>query len=292
MQDISGKVAVVTGGASGIGRGAATALAAAGARVVVADIEQPPLDAVVAEIEEAGGTAIGVITDVSSWESVAALRDACEEAFGPADIVMNNAGVAGGGAISDIELPAWEWTLGVNLWGVIYGVKAFLPSMLERGSGHVVNTASIAGHLTSVGMGAYNTTKHAVSGFTETLQQEMLQGDTGVGVTCLCPGFVATNIVTSERNRPERFREGGPDLDDEGSLGEMTSVIADAYAAQLDPAVVGEQVVEAIRENRFWLFTDDLADDMIRERHSDIETRTNPGARAHLMELMFSGGDE
>jgi NAD(P)-dependent dehydrogenase (short-subunit alcohol dehydrogenase family) len=291
MQDIKGKVAVITGGASGIGRATALALADAGARVVVADIERPPLDAVVAGIEAAGGEAIGVITDVSSWESVDALREACARAFGPADIVMNNAGVAGGGAISDIELPAWEWTLGVNLWGAIYGVKAFLPAMLERGSGHIVNTASIAGHLTSVGMGAYNTTKHAVSGFTETLQQEMLQGETGVGVSCLCPGFVATNIVTSERNRPERYREGGPDLDadDPGPLGEMGSVIADAYAAQLDPAVVASQVVDGIRENRFWLFTDELADEMIRERHADIETRTNPGHRAHLMELMFSG---
>lgn len=290
MEEIAGKVAVVTGGASGIGRATAVAFAAEGAQVVVADIEQPPLDDVVAEIEAAGGSAIGVPTDVSSWESVDALRVACDQAFGPADIVMNNAGVAGGGAIADIELPAWEWTLGVNLWGVIYGVKAFLPAMLERGSGHIVNTASIAGHLTSVGMGAYNTTKHAVSGFTETLQQEMLQGETGVGVSCLCPGFVATNIVTSERNRPERFREGGADLevDDSGAAGDMGSVIADAYATQLDPAVVAAQVVDGIRENRFWLFTDDLADEMIRERHADIESRANPGVRAHLMELMFS----
>lgn len=296
MQDINGKVAVVTGGASGIGRATALALAAEGARVVVADIEQPPLDTVVTEIESAGGEAIGVVCDVSEWASVEALRDRCRETFGDADIVMNNAGVAGGGPISAIELPAWEWTLGVNLWGVIYGVKAFLPSMVERGSGHIVNTASIAGHLTSAGMGAYNTTKHAVSGFTETLQQEMLAGDTGVGVTCLCPGFVATNIVTSERNRPERLREGGPDLDDDGladtTLGDAGSAIADAYAAQMKPELVAAQVLQAIRDNRFWLFTDHLADDMIRARHADIEAHGTPGRRSHLIELMFTGGDE
>jgi NAD(P)-dependent dehydrogenase (short-subunit alcohol dehydrogenase family) len=293
VDEIAGKIAVVTGGASGIGRATAVALAAEGARVVVADIEQPPLDEVVAEIEAAGGSAIGVVTDVSSWESVQALRDACTDAFGPADIVMNNAGVAGGGPIAAIELSAWEWTLGVNLWGVIYGVKAFLPEMVARGSGHVVNTASIAGHLASTGMGAYNTSKHAVSGFTETLQQEMVEGETGVGVTCLCPGFVATNIVSSERNRPERYREGGPALaeDDvgDGTNADAGSAIADAYAAQLDPAVVAAQVLDAIRSNQLWVFTDELADDMIRGRHADIETRTTPGRRSHLVELMFPG---
>jgi NAD(P)-dependent dehydrogenase (short-subunit alcohol dehydrogenase family) len=296
VQDFTGKVAVVTGGASGIGRATAVALAAEGALVVVADIEQPPLDAVVEEITAAGGDAIGIVADVSDWESVDALRARCDEAFGAADIVMNNAGVAGGGSISSVELPAWEWTLGVNLWGVIYGVKAFLPAMLERGSGHIVNTASIAGHLTSTGMGAYNTSKHAVSGFTETLQQEMVAGDTGVGVTCLCPGFVATNIVNSERNRPERYREGGPDLDEgdvEGTaLADSGSAIADAYAAQMKPDVVAAQVVQAIRDNRFWLFTDDFADDMIRARHADIESHGTPASRSHLVELMFRGGDQ
>lgn len=291
MEDLEGKIAVVTGGASGIGRACAVALAAQGVKVVVADIEQPPLDETVAEIIAAGGIAAAEICDVSSWESVESLRDRCREHFGDADIVMNNAGVAGGGPISMIELKAWEWTLGVNLWGVIYGVKAFLPAMLEKGSGHIINTASIAGHLTSTGMGAYNTSKHAVSGFTETLQQEMVEGDTGVGVTCLCPGFVATNIVTSERNRPERYREGGPDLDEPATgLTDSSNAIADAYAAQMPPAEVAAQVVQAIRDNQLWLFSDELADPLIRQRHSDIETRTTPGKRSHLVELMFAEG--
>lgn len=295
MKDLAGGIAVVTGAASGIGRAVAVALAAEGVRVVAADIEQPPLDDTVALIEAAGGVATGVTCDVSSWASVEALRDRCEAEYGPADIVMNNAGVAGGGPLGAIELAAWEWTLGVNLWGVIHGVKAFLPSMLERGSGHIVNTASIAGHLASTGMGAYNTSKHAVSGFTETLQQEMIEGDTGVGVTCLCPGFVATNIVTSERNRPERYRHPGPDLDsgeEATTLSEGSAAIADAYAAQLDPELVAQQVVAAIRENRLWVFTDDLADEMIRARHADIESRTTPGRRPHLVELMFAAGPD
>lgn len=289
MEELAGKVAVVTGGASGIGRACAVALAAQGVQVVVADIEQPPLDETIAEITAAGGAAVAEICDVSSWDSVEALRDRCRSEFGDADIVMNNAGVAGGGPISMIELKAWEWTLGVNLWGVIYGVKAFLPAMLEKGSGHIINTASIAGHLTSTGMGAYNTSKHAVSGFTETLQQEMVEGETGVGVTCLCPGFVATNIVSSERNRPERYREGGPNLDEPApDLAGSSNAIADAYAAQMPPSEVADQVVQAIRDNQLWLFTDELADPQIRERHADIENRTTPGRRSHLIELMFA----
>lgn len=295
MQDLDTRVAVVTGAGSGIGRAVAEALAAEGARVVAADIEQPPLDETVDAIRAAGGTAIGHRCDVSSWESVEALRDRCVETFGSADIVMNNAGVAGGGPIGDIELSAWEWTIGVNLWGVIHGVKAFLPAMIERGSGHVVNTASIAGHLASSGMGAYNTSKHAVSGFTETLQQEMVAGGTGVGVTCLCPGFVATNIVTSERNRPERYRRPGAVVAEasESSSGVGAGdAIADAYAAQMEPALVAAQVIGAIRADQLWLFTDELADPMIAQRHRDIETRTTPGVRTHLLELMLVPGSD
>lgn len=296
MDELNGKVAVVTGGASGIGKAVALALAAESMKVVVADIEQPPLDSTVAEIEMAGGVASGVVCDVSDWESVDRLRARCESAFGPADVVMNNAGVAGGGSISMLDLKAWEWTLAVNLWGVIHGVKAFLPAMIERGSGHVINTASIAGHLTSTGMGAYNASKHAVVAFSETLQQEMLEGDTGVGVTCLCPGFVATNIINSERNRQERYLDPGPDLGsdmgdslDGTQLGDAGSAIADLYAAQMDPAKVAGQVVAAIRANQFWLFTDDLADGMIRERHADIERKATPPKRSHLVELMLEG---
>ena len=302
MEQLNGKVAVVTGGASGIGRAVALALAAESMKVVVADIEQPPLDSTVAEITAAGGVASGVGCDVSDWESVENLRARCEEVFGPADVLMNNAGVAGGGSISEVDLKAWEWTLGVNLWGVIYGVKAFLGAMIERGRGHVINTASIAGHLASTGMGAYNTSKHAVVGFSETLQQEMLEGNTGVGVTCLCPGFVATNIISSERNRQERYRDPGPDLDllnrdlptGDGlsgtQSGDASSAIADLYAAQMDPAKVAEQVVAAVKANQFWLFTDDLADDMIRERHADIQRKATPRKRMHLVELMMLKG--
>ena len=296
MEDLNGRVAVVTGGASGIGRAVALALAAESMKVVVADIEQPPLDATVAEMEAAGGVAVGVVCDVSDWESVDALRARCTEEFGPADVLMNNAGVAGGGSISAVDLKAWEWTLAVNLWGVIYGVKAFVGDMIERGEGHIVNTASIAGHLTSTGMGAYNTSKHAVVGFSETLQQEMLEGDTGVGVTCLCPGFVATNIINSERNRQERFLDAGPDLDPDErdhhgtALSGAAGAIADLYGAQLDPAIVAEQVVGAVKANQFWLFTDDLADPMIQQRHADVEARATPALRTHIVELMMRKG--
>lgn len=298
MESLEQRVAVVTGAASGIGKAVALALAAESMKVVVADIEQPPLDSTVAEIRLAGGVASGVYCDVADWDSVEALRAHCEATFGPSDLVVNNAGVASGGSIATLDLKAWEWMLAVNLWGVIYGVKAFLPAMIERGSGHVVNTASIAGHLAATGMAAYNTSKHAVVGFSETLQQEMLEANTGVGVTCLCPGFVATNIIASERNRQERYRVVGvgsePDAADDlasFSLGDASAAIADLYAAQLAPAKVAAQVVAAIKTNQFWLFSDELADEMIRQRHFDIEHKATPHQRPHLLELMMLPGE-
>lgn len=298
MEVLEQRVAVVTGAASGIGKAVAVALAAESMQVVLADIEQPPLEDTLNEIQLAGGVAVSQHCDVSDWTSVEALRAHCEATFGSPDVVVNNAGVAGGGSIAGLDLKAWEWMLAVNLWGVIYGVKAFLPAMIERGSGHVVNTGSIAGHLAATGMAAYNTSKHAVVGFSETLQQEMLEANTGVGVTCLCPGFVATNIINSERNRQERYRAVGlalkPDSSEDSvssSLGDANEAIADLYAAQLDPAKVAAQLVAAIKTNQFWVFTDDLADEMIRQRHADIEGRVTPTKRSHLVELMTAKGD-
>ena len=285
IDDLDGRVAVVTGAASGIGRALAVRCAAEGMRVVAADVEEPPLTDTVTTISEAGGTAIGQVCDVSDWDAVDALRAATADAFGTADLVVNNAGVSGTGPFGTLDLATWRWTLGVNLWGVIHGITAFLPGMVERGSGHIVNTASIAGHLTSPSMGPYNASKHAVVAISETLHEEMLQASTGVGVTCLCPGFVATNIVDSERNRPEEhLPPGSPGPVD---LGEAAAAVRDAYAAQLDPDVVAGQVVDAVRAGDFWLFTDHSADDMIRERHADIEARRTPGPRPHLLELMF-----
>ena len=289
MKDLAGRVAVVTGGASGMGRGMAERFAAESMRVVVADIEEPPLNDTVDAIRTAGGEAIGVVCDVSSWPSVEALRDACTEAYGPADVLCNNAGVAATGTMSELSLKSWEWTLGVNLWGVIHGCQAFLGAMVERGSGHIVNTASVLGHITSAGIGPYNVSKHGVVALSETLHAEMLAEATGVGVTCLCPGLVSTNILDSERNRPERLQDHpgvdaawDSDLVAGGAESETRAAIRDLYAQALDPSKVADMVVDAIRASQLWLFTDHDFDGAIAARHRDIEARRTPGAPASL----------
>lgn len=295
MEDLAGRVAVVTGGASGIGRALAERFAAESMRVVVADVEEPPLNETVDSIRSAGGEATAAVCDVSSWSSVAALRDAVAEAYGPADVLCNNAGVAGTGEISAASLNTWEWCLGVNLWGVVHGCRAFLPAMIERGSGHVVNTASILGLMTSVGLGPYNVSKHGVVALSETLHAEMLASDTGVGVTCLCPGLVSTNIMDSERNRPERLFDGADrgTWDSVATAGgadsDARAAVRELYSHALRPAAVADLVVDAIAAGQLWLFTDGDFDSVIAARHRDIEARRTPGHPASLVSSLLDG---
>ena len=283
VRDLAGRVAVVTGGASGIGRAMAERFAAASMRVVVADIEEPPLDETVRTIRDSGGEATAVVCDVSSWPSVENLRDACTDAYGPADVLCNNAGVAATGTVAELSLQSWEWCLGVNLWGVVHGCRAFLGDMIERGSGHVVNTASVLGHLTLTGLGPYNVSKHGVVALSETLHAEMAAAATGVGVTCLCPGLVSTNILDSERNRPEQLRDQSGDgawsaVVSGGEESEARSIMRDIYAEALRPAVVADMVLRAITTEQLWLFTDADFDAAMATRHRDIEARRTPGA--------------
>ena len=294
MIDLAGRVAVVTGGASGIGRGMAERFAAASMRVVVADIEEPPLAETVRSIRAAGGEALAVACDVSSWPSVEALRDACTEAYGPADVLCNNAGVAAAGTMAELSLKSWEWCLGVNLWGVIHGCRAFLDAMIDQGSGHIVNTASVLGHLTSAGIGPYNVSKHGVVAFSETLHAEMLASGTGVGVTCLCPGLVSTNILDSERNRPERLQDHpgvdgtwNSDMVAGDAESETRAAIRDLYAQALQPSEVADMVVKAILAGQLWLFTDGDFDEAIATRHRDIEARRTPPSAASLASALF-----
>ena len=294
MRDLAGRVAVVTGGASGIGRGLAERFAAESMRVVVADVEEPPLHETVQAIRAGGGEATAVVCDVSEWPSVEALRDACNDAYGPADVLCNNAGVAATGAVSELSIKSWEWCLGVNLWGVIHGCRAFLPAMVERGSGHIVNTASVLGHLTSAGLGPYNVSKHGVVALSETLHAEMMADQTGVGVTCLCPGLVSTNILDSERNRPEHLRDH-PDIDGvwdsdlvAGDVeSETRAAMRDLYTQALRPSPVADMVVRAIRAGEFWLFTDGDFDTAIAARHRSIEDRRTPGSATSLASALL-----
>ena len=294
MIDLAGRVAVVTGGASGIGRGMAERFAAESMKVVVADVEEPPLNETVRSITDRGGEAMAVTCDVSSWPSVEALRDACVDAYGPADVLCNNAGVAATGSMAELSLKSWEWCLGVNLWGVIHGCQAFLGPMIERGSGHIVNTASILGHLSSAGIGPYNVSKHGVVALSETLHAEMLSEGTGVGVTCLCPGLVSTNILDSERNRPERLQDHpgvdatwDSDMVAGGSESETRAAVRDLYAQALRPAAVAGMVVEAILTDQLWLFTDGDFDAAIAARHRDIEARHTPSSPASLASALL-----
>ncbi|MDA0979472.1 MAG: SDR family NAD(P)-dependent oxidoreductase, partial [Proteobacteria bacterium] len=201
MKEFSGKVAVVTGAASGIGLATATRFAEAGMKVVLADIEVPALEAAVASLREAGHTVTGVPTDVSKWDAVAHLADAAVEAYGTVNVLHNNAGVVVSGPIEELTLSDWEWVLGVDLWSVIYGIKAFLPIIKAAGEGHIVNTASTAGLQATSGIGPYNVAKFGVVAVTETLRKELDSAGSPVSASVLCPGAINTKIVVSKRNR-------------------------------------------------------------------------------------------
>ncbi|HXU91844.1 MAG TPA: SDR family NAD(P)-dependent oxidoreductase, partial [Methylomirabilota bacterium] len=201
--DLRDKTAVITGGASGIGRALTLRFAREGANVVVADVDAPGMEAVAAEARGFGVKAVAVATDVSQLAQVQALALRAFESFGAVHVLCNNAGVAAWGGLESASHRDWQWVLGVNLWGVIHGVRSFVPRMIAQGEpAHVVNTASLAGLSSNPFLGVYNVTKHAVVTLSETLAQELAIMGTPVRVSVLCPGFVQTQIADSQRNRP------------------------------------------------------------------------------------------
>src|SRR5438874_953842 len=205
MNELEGRVAVVTGGASGIGRAMAEFFARERAKVVVADIDERALAAVVESIRTRGGEALGVPTDVTNLTSVQALAATAFRTFGRVNVLCNNAGVALWGGLEAATHRDWQWVLGVNLWGVIHGLEAFLPRMLaQKEPAHIVNTASMAGLVATRGLGIYNTSKYAVVGLSETLAKDLAPH--GIGVSVLCPMGVATRIGASDRNRPQHLK--------------------------------------------------------------------------------------
>jgi NAD(P)-dependent dehydrogenase (short-subunit alcohol dehydrogenase family) len=268
VKDLGGKVAVVTGAASGIGRALAGRFAAEGMKVVLADVEEGPLATALAEIEATGASALAVRTDVSSGAAVEALAKRALERFGAVHVVCNNAGVGGGGGpMWTISEADWKWTLNVNLWGVIHGIRAFVPGMVAQGEGHVVNTASMAGLLSPAMMGPYVATKHAVVALSEVLARDLQMVGSKVTVSVLCPGFVRTRIAESERNRPA-------DLGPSGSAGPFmeaaAQVIRSAVAAGIAPEVVADRVVEAIREERFYVLPHPEMAGGVKHRLDDV----------------------
>jgi NAD(P)-dependent dehydrogenase (short-subunit alcohol dehydrogenase family) len=274
--EIQGKIAVVTGAASGIGSAVAIALARKGADVVVADLSRDGLVEVLKEVEGAGQRGLAVETDVTKPEAVQNLYELSISEMGRVDILVNNAGVHMAGPVEKTPIGDWQWITDVNLWGVIHGIHFFLPHMLRRGNGHIVNTASIAGLAGGLdGSIPYTMTKFAVVGLSEGLAVYLRQK--GIGVTAICPGLVSTNILANQRLIPvgdgldearrdflkalqTRFRAGNP-LDPSGSQEETV----------ISPQSIGEGVVHAIEKNRFLVVMPDQVMETIKQRSQDME---------------------
>ncbi len=260
MDKFNDRVAVVTGGASGIGRGLALAFAREGAKVVLADLDDTGMAEVAGTIQSRGGQAVAVSTDVSDLGQVRALADKAWEAFGAVHILCNNAGVAVSGGLEEATLKDWQWLVGVNLWGVIHGLLAFLPRMIAQGQGgHIVNTASMAGLIATQGLGVYNTTKYAVVGLSETLVKDLKPY--GIGVSVLCPMGVETRILDSERNRPSALRD--PDA--------KKSEPVPLMGRTLSPEEVAAQVLAAIRANQLHVITHAEGLEPLRRRFERME---------------------
>jgi len=257
MRDVigAGRVAVVTGGGSGIGRALAEALAAAGSVVVVADLDLTAAEAVADEIRSNGGRADAVTVDVADAASVDELAAGVIGRHGRVDVLCNNAGVSTFNLIEDQTLDDWRWVVSVNLWGVIHGVHSFLPILRRQGTpAHIVNTASIAGLLSGVAfIGPYSATKVAVVSISETLVKEFAIAALPIGVSVLCPSSVDTRVMESERSRPRSLGvEHRTEMAETVRLGIRASFTG---PTGLPPALVAQRVIDAIREDRFWIIT-------------------------------------
>jgi NAD(P)-dependent dehydrogenase (short-subunit alcohol dehydrogenase family) len=270
----AGRVAVVTGAASGIGFGLSERFASEGMRVVMADIEEPALAEAAEVLIGRGGEVLPVPTDVSRPEQVDALRDRALETFGAVHVLCNNAGVAGlGRPLWDLTPGEWAWVLGVNLWGVINGIRSFLPALREQDAAHVVNTASVAGLVAGI-LGSYSVTKHGVVALSEALYFQLLQHGAGVGVSVLCPGWVKTRIVDSDRNRPAEL---GPPAELEPTQTAVREVGRQRVESGIEPAEVAAHVVDAIRSGRFYVLTHPEMNDAIRRRAEEVLAGGPPG---------------
>lgn len=253
MENLRGKVAVITGAASGIGRAMADRFAAAGMRVVLADVDELKLRSTEAEMRENGADVLPVMADVSLGESMDELARRTLETYGAAHVLCNNAGVAGVGDQWTGPISVWDWVININIYGVVHGIRSFLPIMLEQNEGHIVNTASMAGLVAMPGFGPYNATKHAVVAISEGLFLELAAKGSGVSCSVLCPGFVKTNLMT--------------DIKWIDRLGPRPSEIADPISAMMNQALhsgvesgipateVADQVHDAIVSGQFWILT-------------------------------------
>jgi NAD(P)-dependent dehydrogenase (short-subunit alcohol dehydrogenase family) len=288
MQDLEGKTAVITGSASGMGLAFAESFGREGMNVVMADIEEKALRVAAARVEALGATVLPVVTDVGDEGSMDQLGEATRAAFGSAHVVCLNAGVSPPTRpMETLTANDWRWTFDVNLWGVVHGIRVFLPELKAQDEGSIVVTASVAGLTSFPWLAPYNATKHAVTSISESLYSELADVGSNVHVHCLCPGMVVTKIGDAERNRPKELANkeaaaavaGG-----EGDLSEYAETFA-TFAKQ--PAEVAELVLAAVVGGDFWIETDETYRESIRARHRSIENRTAPPARGTIMDPYF-----
>jgi NAD(P)-dependent dehydrogenase (short-subunit alcohol dehydrogenase family) len=273
VEHLDGKVAVITGGASGIGLAMARRFGAAGMQLMLADIDEVALGDAAASLRGHGRDVSTFVCDVSDAAAVDALAADTIEAYGSVHVVCNNAGVGTGGAMVDVPLAEWEWVLGVNLWGVIHGVRSFLPLLRQAGEGHIVNTASVAGLFSAPFMGPYNVSKFGVVTLSETLFHELRLSGDPIGVSVLCPAWVRTRIHESARNRPDTA--GGPVTLGEGLDG-VGEIMRNFIESGMDPDAVADAVLAAVVENRFYILTHDHSAAAVNARTAAIAAGTPP----------------
>ena len=280
MKEFKNKVAVITGGGGGFGREFANIGARLGMKLVLADVEQAALDKAAEELKSAGAEVLALKVDVSKAESVDALAAATVERFGVPSLVFNNAGVGHGGLVWEHTLADWSWVLGVNLWGVVHGVRVFTPMMLDAANrdpsfeGHVVNTASMAGLLTAPNMGIYNVSKHAVVALTETMYQDLKLVTDQISCSVLCPYFVPTGIHLSARNRPQELASEGKPTASQMIAHAMSDKAV--TSGKVTAAQVAEKVFEAIAAREFYIYSHPHALGNVQSRMEAIINQKNP----------------
>lgn len=276
MKDFKDKTAVITGGASGIGRAMGELFLAQGMNVVLADIEQKALGATVTALKAGGGRCIGVLTDVSKAGDVQGLADAALAEFGAIHIACNNAGVFAGGLLWEQSLADFQWQMDVNVWGVIHGIRTFVPIMAGQDSAcHIVNTASMAAVTAMPYSGIYHMTKHAVLGLSESLYHELAFHVPNVKVSVLCPEAINTGIARSERNRPSAYSRAG-DVVQSDARTMVTQALADSVAEGLGPEVMAQRVFDAIVAERFYILSEEAWRETAHIRLDDIRLGRNP----------------
>ncbi len=293
MKTFTNRVAVITGAASGFGREFALIGARLGMKLVLADVQKEALDALSAELSAQGAQVLAQACDVRHAEQVQALADAAMARFGAIHLVFNNAGVGSGGLIWENTQADWEWVLGVNLWGVIHGVRIFTPLMLACArqdadyEGHIVNTASMAGLLNAPTMGVYNVSKHAVVSLSESLYQDLQLVDAPIGASVLCPYFVPTGIAQSHRNRPEDVAGSAPTVSQR-----VAQVMSDkaVSSGKVTAQEVAENTFKAIAEAQFYIYSHPAALANVQDRMEDIVQQRNPGdpykATPHIRDML------